>query len=409
MALQPDCVVYAASGPDRDAAAVPDYVRLLEAGINVVTTSSTRLIYPPAFDPTMRDQLERRRPKPAARRSTPRGSSPASCSTSCPLVLATQLEQHPVDPRLRDRALRRLPRRRRDDGRDGLRPARWTSSRSSPSRASSPTSGPAASASWPTRLGVEVEEIRERVERAPTDRTLEVACGTLEAGTSGGDPHPGHRRRRRAARRSSSSTSPAWPPTSRPSGRPAEHDVGYRIEIEGEPEHPRATCTARSTTPPRAGIRGHGGRRRGDGGHRDARRERDSVRRRRRPGPAQLRSTSRSRCPATPFVGSECRTDPAPRVVVWSTGGIGSNAIRAIARRPDLELVGVWVHTPEKVGRDAGELAGIAAARPRRHRRRRRADRARSPTASSTPPADPSATRAPSPTTSGCSRPASTS
>ena len=50
----------------------------------------------------------------------------------------------------------------------------------------------------------------------------------------------------------------------------------------------------------------------------------------------------------------------AHRVVVWSTGGVGSNAIRAIADRPDLELVGVWVHTPEKVGRDAGELAGIA-------------------------------------------------
>jgi hypothetical protein len=46
-------------------------------------------------------------------------------------------------------------------------------------------------------------------------------------------------------------------------------------------------------------------------------------------------------------------------VVVWSTGGVGSNAIRAIARRPDLDLVGVWIHTPEKVGRDAGELAGI--------------------------------------------------
>ena len=47
------------------------------------------------------------------------------------------------------------------------------------------------------------------------------------------------------------------------------------------------------------------------------------------------------------------------KVVVWSTGGVGANAIRAIARRPDLDLVGVWVHTPEKVGRDAGELAGI--------------------------------------------------
>ncbi|OBG31837.1 dihydrodipicolinate reductase, partial [Mycobacterium alsense] len=49
----------------------------------------------------------------------------------------------------------------------------------------------------------------------------------------------------------------------------------------------------------------------------------------------------------------------AHRVVVWSTGGVGSIAIDAIRRRPDLELVGVWVHSPDKVGRDAGELAGI--------------------------------------------------
>jgi hypothetical protein len=47
------------------------------------------------------------------------------------------------------------------------------------------------------------------------------------------------------------------------------------------------------------------------------------------------------------------------RVVQWSTGGVGSLAIAAISRRPDLELVGVWVHAPDKVGRDAGEMAGI--------------------------------------------------
>ena len=53
--------------------------------------------------------------------------------------------------------------------------------------------------------------------------------------------------------------------------------------------------------------------------------------------------------------------DASPiRVAVWSTGGVGSIAIDAIRRRPDLELVGVWVHSPEKVGRDAGELAGGA-------------------------------------------------
>ena len=48
---------------------------------------------------------------------------------------------------------------------------------------------------------------------------------------------------------------------------------------------------------------------------------------------------------------------PAHRVVVWSTGGIGSIAIRAIHQRPNLDLVGVWVHSPDKDGKDAGELA----------------------------------------------------
>jgi hypothetical protein len=40
-------------------------------------------------------------------------------------------------------------------------------------------------------------------------------------------------------------------------------------------------------------------------------------------------------------------------VVVWATGGIGSIAIRAIHQRRNLDLVGVWVHSPEKDGRDA--------------------------------------------------------
>lgn len=36
--------------------------------------------------------------------------------------------------------------------------------------------------------------------------------------------------------------------------------------------------------------------------------------------------------------------NPTPsKVAVWSTGGIGAIAIRAVHRRPDLELVGVWV------------------------------------------------------------------
>ena len=49
---------------------------------------------------------------------------------------------------------------------------------------------------------------------------------------------------------------------------------------------------------------------------------------------------------------------PKLRVVQWSTGGCGAIAVRVMAERDDLDLVGVWVHTADKVGRDAGELAG---------------------------------------------------
>jgi 4-hydroxy-tetrahydrodipicolinate reductase len=50
---------------------------------------------------------------------------------------------------------------------------------------------------------------------------------------------------------------------------------------------------------------------------------------------------------------------PPYRVVAWSTGNVGRHAIAGIDARPDLELAGVWVSNPQKVGRDAGELAGL--------------------------------------------------
>jgi len=47
------------------------------------------------------------------------------------------------------------------------------------------------------------------------------------------------------------------------------------------------------------------------------------------------------------------------RVVQWSTGSVGSIALAALATRADLNLVGVWVHDPDKAGHDAGTLAGL--------------------------------------------------
>jgi 4-hydroxy-tetrahydrodipicolinate reductase len=50
----------------------------------------------------------------------------------------------------------------------------------------------------------------------------------------------------------------------------------------------------------------------------------------------------------------------AYRVVQFGTGFVGHFALRAIIEHPDLELVGVWVHSDEKVGLDAGDIAGTA-------------------------------------------------
>jgi 4-hydroxy-tetrahydrodipicolinate reductase len=48
------------------------------------------------------------------------------------------------------------------------------------------------------------------------------------------------------------------------------------------------------------------------------------------------------------------------RVIQWSTGNVGRYALRAILGHPELELAGVYVHSREKAGRDAGELCGLA-------------------------------------------------
>ena len=48
------------------------------------------------------------------------------------------------------------------------------------------------------------------------------------------------------------------------------------------------------------------------------------------------------------------------RVFQVATGNVGSEMIKRIATQPDLELIGVHCYTPEKVGKDTGELAGLA-------------------------------------------------
>ena len=48
------------------------------------------------------------------------------------------------------------------------------------------------------------------------------------------------------------------------------------------------------------------------------------------------------------------------RIIHCGTGNIGSFALRAVIENPELELVGHFVSTPEKAGKDSGELVNVA-------------------------------------------------
>lgn len=48
------------------------------------------------------------------------------------------------------------------------------------------------------------------------------------------------------------------------------------------------------------------------------------------------------------------------RVIQWGMGNVGTLALRHFAHNPLYEVVGVLCNRPEKVGKDAGELVGVA-------------------------------------------------
>ncbi|HDP80635.1 MAG TPA: dihydrodipicolinate reductase, partial [Spirochaetes bacterium] len=50
------------------------------------------------------------------------------------------------------------------------------------------------------------------------------------------------------------------------------------------------------------------------------------------------------------------------RVIQWATGSMGKTCLRAVIDHPDLELVGLFVYSGGKIGRDAGDIARRAPA-----------------------------------------------
>ncbi|EKF21501.1 dihydrodipicolinate reductase, family protein [Mycolicibacterium hassiacum DSM 44199] len=234
IALQSDCVVYAASGPERDAGAVPDYLRLLEAGINVVSTTSTTLIYPPAyFSPEWRDQLETAA-KAGQASFYASGIFPGFGSDALALLLTTQSKR--IDcVKVSEIALNdHYP--VADIMMNGMgfgHPLDFEPMLKTPGFVEMAWRAPIYLIA--DGLGVEVTEIRGSLDRQLTHRDIEVAFGTIKAGTCGAV-------RTRAAGvvngreaivvehiiRMARDVAPDWPTS--------EFDATYRVDITGDPD-----------------------------------------------------------------------------------------------------------------------------------------------------------------------------
>ncbi len=233
IALQPDCVIYAASGPERDAGAVPDYLRLLEAGINVVSTTSTSLIYPPAyFAKEWRDQMEAAA-KAGDASFYASGIFPGFGSDQLALLLTTQSktirritatevalnDHYPVASVMMD-------------GMGFGRPLDFEPMLKTPGFIEMAWGAPIHLIA--EALGVEVGEIRGSLDRRLTDRDIEVAFGTIKAGTCGAvcTRAVGVVDGREAivimhVIRMARDVAPDW--------LSSEFDATYRVDIEGDP------------------------------------------------------------------------------------------------------------------------------------------------------------------------------
>ena len=55
------------------------------------------------------------------------------------------------------------------------------------------------------------------------------------------------------------------------------------------------------------------------------------------------------------------KTSKPLRVFQFATGNVGTEMVKRIAQHPDLELIGLYCYSEEKIGRDAGAIAGVGA------------------------------------------------
>ncbi len=215
-------------------AAVPDYLRLLAAGINVVSTSSTSLIHPSSYFATeWRDQLAAAADTGGASFYVS-GIFPGFASDQLALLMCTQSK------RIRTLTVSEIALNDHYpvadvmiNGMGFARPLDFEPMLKTPGFIEIAWKAPIYLIA--EGLGVEVEEIHGTLDRELADRDIEVAFGTIPAGTCGAV-------RTRAAGvvggreaivvehiiRMARDVAPDWPNS--------ESDATYRIDIEGEPD-----------------------------------------------------------------------------------------------------------------------------------------------------------------------------
>jgi hypothetical protein len=250
LAAGPDAVCYAASGEARPGDAVDDLVRLLEAGVDVVSTSVPGLVHPPAYDAEATARL-RVACETGGASLYVSGIEPGFAADHLVLVLATLTRRitsvrtqelfsyadYPVTFTMfdvfgfgrppEDTCLMELP---------GVQASAWA-----------PPVQMVAD-----HLGAELDEIRETYAKLVTDRRLEVASGVIEAGTVGAVRFEtiGVVDGRDAiviehVNRMAPDLAPDWPQP--------DVDGTYRIRFEGDPE---LSCDLRVGAPGDASAAG---------------------------------------------------------------------------------------------------------------------------------------------------------
>ena len=232
LAMRPDCISYTASGEARARECGDDLCEMLEAGINVVTTSIPGLVHPPGYSESEVERLEAACRKGGASLYAS-GIEPGFAADDLVLTLLTlshkidsvrsqeifSYADYPVAFTLFEvfgfgkppdhRCIMEMP---------GVQRSAW---------------GPPVQM-VADHLGVTLDEIRETYEKRTTDHPLEIAAGTIDKGTVGAVRFEtiGVVDGREAiiiehVNRVAPDIAPDWPK--------ADRDGTYRVVVEGDP------------------------------------------------------------------------------------------------------------------------------------------------------------------------------